>query len=101
MSDVKAGELRKDILNEKVLSYILEFKTDVSRATDILTAIEDESRQLDTVVSLGLAVRCDPQGNDPVRRQLVAMGYEAWRGKINMGLGRHTNPPSGVQERTQ
>ena len=99
MSDVKAGELRKDVLNEKVLSYILEFKTDISVTTDILSAIEDEVKQLDTVVSLGLAVRCDPQGNDPVRSQLVAMGYEAWRGKINMGLGRRTNVALGIQEK--
>jgi ferredoxin len=99
MSDVKRGELRKDILNEKVLSYILEFKTDISKTTGILSAIEDEVRQLDTVVSLGLAVRCDPQGNDTVRSQLVAMGYEAWRGKINVGLGRRTNPALGIQEK--
>jgi hypothetical protein len=92
MSDVTTGELRRDILNEKVMSYILEFKTDVAKVAGILTAIEDEAKLLDTVVSLGLAVRCDSNGNDAVREQLVAMGYDAWRAKINMGLGRHTNP---------
>ncbi len=99
MSDVKAGELRRDVLNEKVLSCILEFKTDITRIPDILNAIEDEVKQLDTVVALGVAVRCDSKGDDTVRNQLVAMGYDAWRAKINMGLGRHTNPaPTGGEK---
>ncbi len=98
MSDVKAGLLRKDILNEKVLSYILEFKTDIAKMPGVLKAIEEEVKHLDTVVSLGLAVRCDSHGNDNVQAQLVAMGYDAWRGKINMGLGRKTNPSAPAQE---
>jgi len=98
MSDVKTGKLQNDILNEKVMSCILEFKTDIAKMPDILKAIEDEVRQLDTVVALGLAVRCDSKGDDTVRNQLVAMGYNAWRAKINIGLGRQTNPTLAKEE---
>ena len=98
MSDVKVGELQEDILNEKVLSCILEFKTDIAKMPAILKAIEDEARQLDTVIALGVAVRCDSKGDDVVRNQLVAMGYDAWRAKINIGLGRHTNPTLAKEE---
>ncbi len=98
MSDVKTGKLRTDILNEKVLSCILEFKTDIAKMPDILKAIEDEVEQLDTVVALGVAVRCNSKGDDTVRHQLEAMGYDAWRAKINMGLGRHTNPAPPREE---
>jgi len=101
MSDVKAGELRRDVLNEKVMSYILEFKTDITMMADVLKAIEDEVRQLDTVLSLGLAVRCDAKGDDTVRGQLVALGYDAWRAKINMGLGRRTNAAFVGQEKVK
>lgn len=94
MSNTKAGELRTDVLKEKVLSYILEFKADMANMSDILKAIEEEVEHLDTVVCLGLAVRCDAGGEDSVRSQLKAMGYDAWRGKINMGMGRRTNPTS-------
>ena len=92
MSDVETGKLRTDVLNEKVLSCILEFKVDIARVPEILKVIEDEVRQLDTVVALGVAVRCDSKGDDTVRSQLEALGYDAWGAKINMGLGRHTNP---------
>ena len=99
MSDVKAGTLKTDVLNEKVLSCILEFKTDIVKMPDILKKIEDEVRQLDTVVALGIAVRCDSKGNDTVGNQLASMGYDAWRAKINMGLGRHTNLMLAAEEK--
>ena len=100
MSDIKTGELRTDVLDEKVLSCILELKTDTAKMPDILNAIKEEARRLDTVVALGVAVRCDSKGDDEVRNQLVTMGYDAWRAKINIGLGRHTNPIVAGEEKT-
>ncbi len=47
MADVKAGKLQTDVLNEKVLSCILEFKADIAKIPDVLKKIEDEVRQLD------------------------------------------------------
>lgn len=98
MSDAEAGTLRTDVLDEKVLSCILEFKADVGHLPDVLRAIEDAVRGLDMVVALGVAIRCDSKGEDTVRSQLQALGYDAWRGKINMGLGRRTNPADAVRE---
>ena len=92
MPDVKTGKLRTDVLNEKVMSCILEFNGKIEKMPEILTVIEEELKSLDTAVSLGLAVRCDSKGEDTVRSQLWAMGYDVWRAKIKMGLGRHTNP---------
>ena len=99
ISDVKTGKLRADVLNEKVMSCILEFKTDMVKLPDVLNTIEDEVKQMDTVVALGVAVRCDPNGDDTVRDQLMSMGYDAWRAKINLGFGRHTNPAPAGEER--
>ena len=101
MSSVRTGQLREDVLNERVLSCILEFKTEIVDMPGILNVIEDEVKHLDTVVSLGMAVRCDLGGNDTVRNQLESMGYDAWRAKINLGLGRHTNPTPAGGEKVQ
>ena len=98
MSDASKGKVQQAILDQKVLSCILEFKTDLTDMPAILEAIEEEAKRLDTVISLGVAVRCDSEGNDAVRARLVEMGYDAWRAKINMGLGRHTNPQPAVKE---
>ena len=99
MSDVKTGELKEDILNEKVMSCILELKADATHLSEILTVIEDEIEGIDTAVSLGVAVRCDSKGKDTVRSRLWKRGYDVWRAKINMGLGRHTNPASDKGEK--
>jgi ferredoxin len=101
MTDLTSGRLKSDVLQEKVLSCILEFKAGNSDMAQILKVIEEEIRQLDTVVALGVAVRCDSRGMDPVRQQLQAMGYDAWRGKINLGLGRRTNPLAAEGENVQ
>ena len=98
MSDPQKGKLQEDVLDEKVLSCILEFKADIAEMPAILGAIEEEAKHLETVVALGVAVRCDAEGNDPVRVQLEELGYDAWRAKINMGLGRHTNPAPALPE---
>ncbi|MDD5190003.1 MAG: 4Fe-4S binding protein [Dehalococcoidales bacterium] len=92
MTDAKTGKIREDVLNEKVLSCILEFKVKITEMPEMLKIVEREVNHLDTVVALGIAIRCDAEGNDTVRKQIEALGFDAWRGKLNMGLGRRTNP---------
>lgn len=94
MSDVPTGQLKADVLNEKILSCIVEFKAPLERVPDILKVVEDVSRQVDTVVSVGVSTRCDAQGNDPLKSILTKQGYSFWRGKVNLGLGRRTNAPA-------
>ncbi len=45
MSDIKTGKIREDVLGEKVLSCILEFKMKVEDVPDMLRAIEQEVRK--------------------------------------------------------
>lgn len=92
MSDVSTGALREDVLGEKVMSCILEFKADEENLPEIVSAIEEAVENIDTTVALGAAVRCNENGKDTVRSKLWARGYDVWRAKINMGLGRQTNP---------
>src|SRR6478609_2008129 len=46
-------------------------------------------KKLDTVVALGVGVRCDPEGEDElVEPILERLGYKLERAKTNIGLGR-------------
>jgi len=54
----------------------------------ILRKIRELSREVDTVISVGVSTRCDAAGNDPVREILEREGYPTYRGKTNLGLGR-------------
>lgn len=89
MSDVATGTIREDILDEKVLSAIVEIKVPVARAEEIVRLVWDVEQRIDTVVSIGAGVRCDERGDDPVVAPIFErLGYQLARAKTNVGLGR-------------
>ncbi len=90
MTDPARGAIREDILDEKVLSAIVEIKVGLEQVPAVLQIIRSVSRELDTVVAVGVSTRCDAGGNDPLARLLEAEGYPDYRGKTNLGLGRVT-----------
>jgi hypothetical protein len=91
MADIEHGILRSDVLNEKVLSAIVEFKTPLDRVEELLDVIEQVAPQLDTVVSLGIGAVNYPDGSNPIPEIMNRRGYPVIRGKTNFGLGRVTN----------
>jgi ferredoxin len=88
MTDRERGLLRPDILDEKILSAIVEIKIPLQSVPEVLRVVERESRNIDTVVSIGVATRCDALGRSPLEPLLQDHGYAFWRGKTNLGLGR-------------
>lgn len=88
MSDPTTGAIRDDILNEKVLSAILELKTTLEHAPQVLRVVEEVAPTLDTILSIGVATRCDAQGDSLLEPLLKHEGYAVYRGKTNLGLGR-------------
>ena len=93
MSDVATGTIREDILDEKVLSAIVEIKVPVARAEEIIRLVWAVEKRIDTVVSIGAGVRCDDHGDDRVVAPILErLGYDLARAKTNIGLGRRGAP---------
>jgi ferredoxin len=90
MTDRSHGVIREDILNEKILSAIVEIKVPIERVSAVLQNIKELAREVDTVISGGVSARCDSGGNDLLRNFLEQEGYPAYRGKTNLGLGLAT-----------
>jgi ferredoxin len=90
MTDRAHGLIREDILNEKVLSAIVEIKARLEQVPAVLQRIKDLAGEVDTVISVGVSTRCDAAGNEPLREILEREGYPTYRGKTNLGLGRVT-----------
>ena len=88
MTDKKTGKLRDDILNEKILSAIVEFKTRIENVPAVLQKVDDISKTLDTVVAVGVSTRCAADGSSALDPVLVEEGFSFVRGKTNLGLGR-------------
>ena len=72
MSDVATGTLRPDILNEKVMSAIVEIKVPVARTEEIIRLVWEVEKRLDTVVSLGVATRCGEHGEEVIVAPILA-----------------------------
>jgi ferredoxin len=91
-SDVATGTLREDILNEKILSAIVEIKVPIARTEEIIRLVKEVESQINTVVALGVGARCDEEGEEnEVAPILERLGYRLERAKTNVGLGRITN----------
>jgi hypothetical protein len=98
MSDVATGTIREDILDEKVLSAIVEIKVPIARAEEIIRLVWDVEKRIDTVVTIGAGVRCDAQGDDTVVAPILErLGYNLARAKTNVGLGRRGVPTSAPE----
>ena len=94
MTDRETGHLRADILNEKILSAIVEIKTRLDMVESVLTTIERVNRRIDTVTSVGISTRCDANGEDRLLAPVLEdLGVRYERAKTNLGLGRITNEP--------
>ncbi len=89
MEDPRIGKIREDVLGEKVLSAIIEFKTKLDRIPAVLRALETVQGEVDTVISVGIASKCLPDGSVPHEKWVREAGYSlSPNGKTNLGLGR-------------
>ena len=92
MTDKSVGTIREDILDEKILSAIVEIKTTLAEVEAVLSTVEEVNRRIDTVTVVGISTRCDDEGEEThLAGLLEELGYGAERAKTNMGLGRLTN----------
>jgi ferredoxin len=91
MSNPVTGEIRADILDEKVLSAIVEIKSSLAEVEPLLDVIERVAPRLNTVVSLGIAALTPAADDNPIEAVMRRRGYPVIRGKMNLGLGRVTN----------
>lgn len=89
MVDGKSGKMREDILNEKVMSAIVEFDVVIDKLEEALLAVKTTARQLDTVFSLDLACRVEQDNSLPTEAIARKAGFiPTINGKTNVGLGR-------------
>ncbi len=92
MTDKSTGDLRPDILDEKVLSAIVEIKTTIHQTEAVLATVQRVNERIDTVTAVGVSTRCDDQGEDHLLAPaLDDLGFRYYRAKTNLGLGRSTN----------
>jgi ferredoxin len=89
MSDVNTGKFKDDVLQEKVLSAIIEFSVPLEKLDRVFAGLKEVSQRIETVFSLCIASRVASNGeiptNEIMRRNNI---WFAPNGKTNVGLGR-------------
>jgi hypothetical protein len=89
MEDTGTGKIKNEVLNEKVLSAIIEIKINLERIPDFLRVLEKVQKEVDTVIAVGVASKCLSDGSIPHEQWIIKSGYTPSRnGKTNLGLGR-------------
>jgi NAD-dependent dihydropyrimidine dehydrogenase PreA subunit len=89
LSDPGSGKIREDILDERVLTAIIEFKVTIDRVGEVLSTLKKAQADLDTVFSLDYIHRPDADGSLPALEAAKQLGYYlSDHVKICTGQGR-------------
>lgn len=92
MTDLNTGKLMDDCLNIRILSVIVEGVCKNEDFSAAMAALQKVSAEVETVFSVGLIMRVDENGFNPVLEELDALDIpRPFRGKVNVGLGRPLN----------
>jgi NAD-dependent dihydropyrimidine dehydrogenase PreA subunit len=89
MLNPETGKIKNEVLNEKVLSAIIEIKTTLDKIPEFLHTLEKVQKEVDTVISVGVASKCLSDGTTPHEAWVRKAGFKlSPNGKTNIGLGR-------------
>lgn len=89
MTDPTTGKMQPDVLNEKVLSAIIECVFPREKGPAVLKALQEVTKEIDTVCSVEMADLVEPDENVPMEKMLSDSGiFYRINGKTNIGLGR-------------
>ena len=87
--DPETGRIKhREIVNERAISAIIEMKVNEENALEVIDALHEVAKQVDTVITIDIINKCT-NGIAPFKTILEEAGYKPrFNGKTNMGLGR-------------
>lgn len=89
IANPQTGELKPEILDEKVLSTIVEAIIPLEKFQQVMAVVREIAAEVDTVFSLDVIGKVAPDGSIPAAQQMQKAGLTpSFNGKVNVGLGR-------------
>lgn len=89
MVDRATGKMNPEILDERVMSAIVEGTISIEKLADVIKAVKKAASQIDTVFSLEFIDRPEADRSVPMEKILKEQGVAYYpNGKFNLGLGR-------------
>ena len=89
MVDKTTGKMNPEVMNERVLSGIIEFEAPIEKVPAILESVRKVAQEISTVFSLDIISLVEPGDRASMFGFLNDLGFSpSPNGKNNMGLGR-------------
>lgn len=89
MANPATGKFKDELLNERVLSAIIEFAVPEGKVPAIIRRLEQVAPELDTVFSFDICSKVNADGSIPHAKIIEELGiWMSPNGKVNLGLGR-------------
>ncbi|MEM1525100.1 MAG: 4Fe-4S binding protein [Nitrososphaerales archaeon] len=84
-----SGDFKEEVKNLRVLSIIIEGKTSLEKLPDVIKALKSVEKEVNTVFSVGIICRVEPDMTIPALEILNRIGIEVRpNSKVNVGLGK-------------
>lgn len=88
IGDPKTGALKTEILNEKVISCVIEFILPDAAADELMKIVQEISGEVESVFSLSVGLRADEQGKSNFERVFGPDVYCLPNTKANIGVAQ-------------
>ena len=86
IADHNTGDMKPEVLDQKVISCLVEFVLPESAAADLLAMAEELSNEVESVFNLSVALRARPDGSSPLYELFPSDTFSLPNGKVNIGL---------------
>jgi ferredoxin len=88
IDDPETGALKSDILNEKVISCVIEFLLPNTSAGELMAMLAELTGEVESVFSISVALRADEQGKHHFEDIFGDDVYRLPNAKVNIGAAR-------------
>jgi hypothetical protein len=89
MADKNTGKMNPEVMDEKVLSAIIEMTVPLDRVQDVIGEVRKVAKELSTVCSFDLTCKVHPGDTVPAFDLARKAGVSPTiNGKTNVGLGK-------------
>lgn len=88
-ADPNLGTIKDEVIDERILSLVVEFTVEIEKTAEVIGILRSIEDKIDSVFSLGIITRVNPDKSMPVVPILEAAGVTVRpNAKVNVGLGR-------------
>jgi hypothetical protein len=89
IDDPETGALKPEILNEKVISCVIEFLLPSDAAEELVATVGELAGEVESVFSLSVALRADEQGEPHFEEIFGSDVFRLPNAKVNLGVSQN------------